>query len=44
MDWADGGGAGEKWADLRALLGVKLTGLSGGLESGGAKGVRGVEC
>lgn len=44
MDWADGGGDGEKWADLRALLGVKVTGLRGGLESGRAEGVGAFEC
>lgn len=43
-DRADGGGGGEKWADLRAILEVKLTGLSGGLESGGAEGVGRVKC
>lgn len=42
-DWTEGGGDGEKRADLRALLGVKVTGLSAGLERGGAEGVGGAE-
>lgn len=32
---ADGGGDGEKGADIRAILGVELIRLSGGIESGG---------
>lgn len=44
LDRADGGGDGEKGADLRSILGVKLIRLGGGIGSGGAEGVGGVEC
>lgn len=44
MDRAGGSEGGEKWEGLRAILGVKSTGLSGGIETRGAEGVGGVEC
>lgn len=44
LDRTDGGGDGEKGEDVRSILGVKLIRRGGGIESGGAEGVGGVEC